>query len=182
MNAQQQSKLAQYCKSKVVSAFDPSFQVVLDDETSAFSMPHKGFYIGFSDSSGTEICRDGFLKDNLLSVFDSANTAIIALISSLKSKNVVLEKIHSGTFYYTLVTDCIYFPDPLGWDENADGVYFMWGQNYRGLYLPHQIKKMNISKIDIMDRLCAFESHMASSLWRLPEGMVWALKCMSFSG
>lgn len=176
------SRLAAYCKSRLVSTYDSATFVPIDDNLIAdLTSPHKGFYIGVSDSAGQEVAREGFLKEGLGSVFETANIVGNNLSATLKSKNVTLDKIQTGTLYFTIVLDCVFIADPLAWDENSDGVYFMWGQNHRGLYLPYQIKKMNIPKIEIMDRLCSHEVGVVSSLWKLSESLVWVIKGQSFS-
>ncbi len=76
----------------------------------------------------------------------------------MKNASVPVTKVNTGTFYYTIITDVTYLPNPMQWNENTDGIYFMWGQDYRALYLPYQITKMNLSKIEVMDRLCSWNA------------------------
>jgi hypothetical protein len=179
LNAKQWDGLANHARTKLVSLLDPAARFVPKGELHAsLNVAHKGFYIGIVDAEGEEVARVGFLKD-AQNVCDSADMVVTDLCSDLKAKSVPPSKIHTSSVYFTLITDVRYLPDPLAWDEENDGVYFMWGQDYRGLYLPYQIKRMGIPKIRVLDRLCSWEAGVASNLWRLPEGLVWRLACQT---
>lgn len=172
--------VATYVRNSVVAQFDPAF-VNADpklDALTTLKQPHQGFYIGLDTASGEKISRDGFLKEGQTSIYDSINMVIPSVVNSIKSKHLGLSDVQTGIFHFTLVINHHYLKDPLGWDENSDGVYFMWGQDYRGLFLPYEIKKMKVSKVEILDRLCA-SVNLISNLWQLPEGMIWKLVCSS---
>lgn len=179
LNDKQWGKVANYVRSSVVSQFDPGSMFTQDVDVSALSHPHQGFYISVESSSGEHLAREGFLKENLKSIKESLDIVSRNVYSALSAKGVGLSDVQTSTFYFTLVLNHYYISDPLSWDENADGVYFMWGQDYRALYLPYQIKKMNVSKVEILDRLCCHEAGVVSNLWRLPEGLVWRLVCQT---
>lgn len=175
------NKLASYARTKIISLLDASTPAVSDSSIRAeLNAAHKGFYIGVVDAEGEEIVRSGFLKGSQ-NVFDSVDMASQQAADSLRTAGVTISKVHTSTFFFTLVNDVTYMQDPMSWQEDSDGVYFMWGQSYRGLYLPYQIKQMSVSKVEVLDRLCAWEVGVASNLWRLPEGLVWRLSCQSFS-
>jgi hypothetical protein len=144
----------------------------------SLNIAHKGFYVGMVDAEGEEACRTGFLKESQ-NICDSADIVVTNLHNDLKTQGISPSKIHTSSFHFTLVTDVRYISDPLSWDEEKDGVYFMWGQDYRGLYLPYQIKRMGIPKVKVLDRLCTWEAGVASNLWRLPCGLIWKIACQS---
>ncbi len=181
----QWGKMGIWAKDKMASYFDPTAIVKEDASLNEIKSDHKGFYIGLVDSSGTDIAREGFLKETtdgaLTDILDSAKNVLHSLFDSLKNKNIVKEKVFTSTFHLIEVQDCVYLPGKTTWDENKDGIFFMWGQDHRGLYLPYQIQTMNMGKTQILDRVCAWEAGVASSLWRNPEGLVWKLVCNSHS-
>jgi len=172
--------LLNHARSRVESALDPSIMFVENKELKTLLVPHKGFYIGIEDSSGEEILREGFLKEDLRSILESAEITIENTVRKLKHNSVALTKIQTSTFYLTIVYDLSYIQNPLHWDENKDGIYLQWGQDYKALYLPYQVKKMSIPKIEIMDRLCCWEAGLAASLWRKPEGLCFRIICQTF--
>jgi hypothetical protein len=177
LSENQWNKISSYCRSKVVSLFDPAIIAVPDSKLRVeTNMPHKGFYIGVVDPEGKELSRSGFLKESQ-NIFDSADIAVQQTFNDLKLTGITISNVQTSTFFFTLVTDVIYMPDPMQWQEDSDGVYFMWGQDYRGLYLPYQIKRLGVSKVEVMDRLCTWEAGVCSNLWRLPCGLVWRLPC-----
>jgi len=176
----QLSKLSTHVRSKIIALYDPASLFAPEEGLKQdLQMKHKGFYIGVVSSDGKQLFHDGFLKEDLNYVIDSADIVSKNVYSELKSLNIDADQIKKSTFYFELVMDCIYMPDPLSWDENRDGVYFMWGQKYRGMYLPYQIRRMNVPKVEILDRLCSWVCGVPSSLWRLPEGLVFKLICQS---
>lgn len=179
----QSVQLITVVKELLASLYDSASPVAENPSLrSQLEMPHKGFFVGLVSGSGQDLGKSGFMKDDLSNIRNSADNATRSLFNELKSKNVTLEQIKSATFHICIVQDCVYLPDPLNWNESTDGIYFMWGQKYRGMYLPYEIRRMGMSKIDILDRLCSHECSVASSLWRLPEGLVFRLACFSHSG
>jgi len=177
------NKLLTYARNKIISLYDPSD--LLSEQTDLFdlwTMPHCGFYVGIIDNRDNHLVREGFMKENLSNVKDSVDVIIPNIFSTLKNSDVTQSALKTYTFYLCVITDCVYVSDPLNWDENNDGIYFMWGQDYRALYLPYQIKTMNVPKVEIMDKLCCWGAGVPSSLWRYPEGMCFAIKCLSYSG
>lgn len=173
-------KLSSYFRTKLISLYDPAVVFSQPDITDEMTDNHCGFYVGVVLADGKET-RAGFLKENLINVKESADITVQNLFAELRSKSVTIEQVKSATFYFSIVQRCIYISDPLAWNEKEDGVYFMWGDRYRGMYLPYQIKLMNRSKIEILDRLCTWECQLPSSCWRLPEGMVWRMFCQNYT-
>lgn len=181
LNETQTRDLGSHCRTKVVSLLDPSVVTALDNSLRAsLNMTHKGFYVGVVDAEGKELARAGFLRASP-NIADSVDIVAAQMAEQLRAAGVSLSKVQTSTFFLTLVTDVTYIQDPTHWQEESDGIYFMWGQSYRGLYLPYQIKRMGASKVEVLDRLCTWEAGVASNLWRLPEGLVWRLTCQSFS-
>lgn len=171
-----------YSKSKLVSLFDPaSLFVEKKGLRTNLTMPYKGLYISISDSGGETLGMNGFMQDKASNVLDGIDTIVQNLYTALSEKGVIASKVQTGTFNFTLVSAINYLQDPLQWDENKDGIFFQWGQNYQGIYLPHQIKKMGLTKVATLDRLCSWEVGVPSSLWRYPCGLIWKLSCHCFS-
>jgi len=170
-------RIASYFKSKLDTLFDPA-AVLVDDPL--VDHDHKGFYVGVVDSLGKGILREGFMQEGLTNLRTSVDTVANALFSQAKDKNVSRDKLQSSTLYFYCVQNCTYIADPLAWDENVDGIYFMWGQKYRGLYLPYEIKQFGLTKTETLDRLCSQEVHVPSTLWRLPEGLCWKISCIEY--
>lgn len=181
LNDTQWNKLSNYCRSKLASLFDPATPFASEKGLrTELNSPHKGFYIGIVDASGEELVRSGFLRGSQ-NIHDSADIATQNAHEDLKSAGVSASKIQSGSFFFTLVTDVSYMQDPMRWSDEIDGVYFMWGQKYRSLYLPYQIKRMGVPKTEVLDRLCSLEAGVASNLWRLPEGLCFKIACQSYT-
>lgn len=166
-------KLHAYCKGRLSQKFDPSLPIAM--ECPKITEPHKGFYLGLSSSSNKDLAQSGFLKENLNDVNKSVENVIESFFAELRGKDINYNQIETGNLFLYLVKDVIYIPRPMDWDENKDGLYFMWGQKFRGLYLPYQIKLLSCSKVEVLDRLCGL-SGIINSAWRLPEGLVWAIK------
>ncbi len=176
------TKLANHVRSKITAAYDPATMFSEDrDLREQLKTPHKGLYVGVVSSTNESLVREGFLKEEQKNVLDSAEMVISSLQSALNKNNVTIDKIKTATFHFSVVSDCVYMPDPTVWDENKDGIYFMWGQKYRGLYLPYQIKSMNLPKSEIMDRLCSWECGVVSNLWKFSEGLCWRIITQSHS-
>ena len=181
MSTEYHANITAYVRGKLAQSLDPTYMFVppegLDD-----NIAHKGLYIGLINSSDKEICRSGFLKDKQTSVLNSLEIAIAEAVGLLKSKNITKPIVETSIIHISIIKDCIYITHPLEWDESSDGIGFQWGQKYKSVYMPYQIKNMSESKINIMDRLCSIEAGVPSNLWKLPEGLVYRLVCESFSG
>lgn len=183
LTSDQWANLLNHLRSKLDYYYDPaSIFVENKDLRPNLELKHKGFYIGFEDSSGKTILREGFMRDGLQNILQSAEQVIDNVYTNLKKETIPVSKVHTGTFHLTIITDVTYIPNPTSWNEDKDGVYFMWGQDYRALYLPYEINRINLSKIEVLDRLCSWSCGVPSNLWRLPEGLVYKLICHSYSG
>jgi len=168
--------VANHIRSKLDNYYDPALGFVEDKELrQQLSLKHKGAYIGFEYED--VIVREGFLKEDLTNILESFDRIVDQVYGIFKKSSVPATKLHVGTFHYVIITEVTYLPNPDQWNENRDGIYFMWGQDYRGLYLPYEIQKMNMNKIDVMDRLCSHQIGVPANLWRLPEGLVHLLTC-----
>lgn len=174
-------KLSRYAKHYILAKYDPATLVpTMDTEAVEWQLEHKGLYIGIKDSSETHILRTGFLEEDKSNVLESLNRVLEAVYSELSTKGISAKVIQTSTFYLTLVTDVIFIVNPLSWNENEDGVYFSWGDKYKGLYLPYEIKELAVKKTEIMNRLCSWVAKVPSNLWRLPEGMCSRIVADSF--
>ncbi len=172
-----------YTRQQFLAKYDPT-AIVADggNLSSKLDIPHKGFYLTVDNSSNEEIVQIGFLQEDLTNVFDSLNKTIEAVYTELKSKSIAINAIQTGTIHLTTVLDVQFIENGLDWDVNENGIYFNWGDRYKGLYLPCQIKKMAVRKHEIMNRLCSYQCSIASNLWRLPEGVCHRLICDNSSG
>lgn len=175
-------KLSQYAKHYILAKYDPSTLIpTVDTESVEWKLDHKGLYVGIEDSSGNRIVRTGFLEEGCENVLSSLSRVLEAVYAELSTKGVSVKSVQTSTFYLTLVTDVIFISNPLGWNENEDGIYFSWGDKYKGLYLPYEIKHLSVKKTEIMNRLCSWIASVPGNLWRLPEGMCSRLVCSSYS-
>jgi len=172
-------QISEYTKNQILSHYGSS--APQPDIKEQLNIPHVGLYIGMENSSGDEIALRGILHESLRNVIDSVDTIVKSLYEDCQKKNIDQSEIQTSILNFSFITHCTYIKNPLSWDENKDGVYFQWGQQYRGMYLPHQIKKMNSTKLEVLDKLCSWEAGVASSLWRFPEGLVWKLSCEVFT-
>jgi hypothetical protein len=175
-------QLAQLLKKRLLSQFDPSTMVPADSELrTKVNLPHKGFYLGVLDSSQKEVARVGFLKEDCTNILESAYSVIEAFATEMKAQAINHQVLPAASFHFTAIWDVVFIPKGLEWNENADGVYFAWGDRYKGLYLPYQIQRMTVTKTEIMNRLCSWEAKVPSNLWRLPEGLISRLICDSYT-
>lgn len=181
MKTEHHANIISYVRGKIIQSIDPTYMFVPPDGIDDDSF-HKGLYIGLVNSKDKEICRAGFMKDGLKNIINSIEIAVAEAAGLLKSNNILRPEIETSTIFITIIKDCTYISHPLEWDDSTDGVCFQWGQKYKGVYVPYQIKKISESKINIMERLCSMEAGVPSNLWKLPEGLVYRLVCESFSG
>ena len=173
--------LSSYIKSKIDHCYDQSLPIVEDKELqSLLNVPHKGFYVDIIDAKDENVVKRGTLSEGLTNIVASVDNAIQMIYDFLKMHNIPRSKVQTSTFYITVILDVQYISNPMEWDETKDGVYFMWGQDFRALYLPHEIQRMNLSKIEILDRLCSLEAKVPSSLWKSPCGLIFRMSCFSF--
>ncbi len=174
-------KIENHVRSYLFSKYDPARRFEKDAALVDFTVDHKGFYIGSVDSSGEDLGCSGFMVSESKDLIHSSETATSELFAQYQRKHISLEKLKTSTFHFSMILDCVYMPDPMSWDENKDGIYFQWGQDYRALYLPYQIARKNVSKAEIMNQLCSWEAGLASNLWRTPEGLCYKIVCESHS-
>ena len=168
------TRIGEYLRRRLTALLDNKpFDLQL-----SISQPHVGVYLSIYSAKNEQIFRQGFMGEKSETLIKSVDT----VIQSHKSKLQKMAETATSVCYLTIITDCVYLKEKLNWNENQDGVYMQWGQRYRGIFLPHEVKSLGLPKITIMDRLCAFqmsrwEDGMAislpSSLWRLPEGLVY---------
>jgi len=86
MNDKIWDKLSTYVRSKVSSLYDPSFLMGEDSNLEKdCEILHAGFYIGMVSSRGEELVREGFMKEGLLNIKDSADTVIHNLFNETKT-------------------------------------------------------------------------------------------------
>ena len=174
-------KLGQYAKHRILAKYDPSVLVPpIDPDLPDLRTNHKGFYVGINDSSNAKVVRVGFLEEDNLNVLNSLDRVLEAVYAELSAKGVSSKVIQTSAFYLTLVLDVIFTNNGLGWDENEDGIYLSWGDRYKGLYLPYEVKQMSVKKTEIMNRLCSWETKIMSNAWRYPECMCSRLVADSF--
>jgi len=176
------NSFATLLKSQLLAKFNPAALVPSDSVlASKLQLPHKGFYGTVLDSANEEIATAGFLEDGQNDLIGSSHKVIEALYIELQTKGISEQRVLTGSFNFTVVWDALFINNGIDWNENEDGVTFEWGNKYKGMYLPWEIKKMTISKVEIMNRICSYRSGVPSNLWRLPEGIVHRLLCDSFT-
>jgi len=181
LSAENWHGLATLLKSQLLSKFDPATLVPpSSDLREKLNVSHKGFYVIVFDSSKSQLVRVGFLEDGQANLADSAAKVVEALYTELQAKGIPYRSLLSGSFNLVAVWDVVFINNGLAWSENEDGIYFAWGDRYKGMYLPVEIEQMSVTKHEIMNRLCSYEAGVPSNLWRLPEGMVHRLLCDSY--
>lgn len=165
MNNSQWSRMQSAIWSSILEGRE--FPILADiDETA------KGVFLSFVSPKGDIVEQKGDTGPALPLV-----ETIGRLTSQLRSHS----KLQGTHLHLTVVKDAVYLEKPLEWDATKDGVFFMWGDKYRGMLLPFEIARIKADKVRILDRLCSYKAGVPSSLWRLPEGTVWALKCDSYN-
>ena len=175
-------RLAPFLKEQLLSKFDPTMIVPsTGDLNDKLQIDHKGFYLGLLDSSGNKLIRSGFLQEGSISIIDSSLKVVGAAFDDLKAKGISHKAVQTSSFHFTVVWDVVFNNNGLAWNENEDGVYFSWGNRYQGLLLPYEIQRMNVTKVEIMNRLCNLQACVPANLWRLPEGLVSRLVCDSYA-
>lgn len=173
-------QLLSYVRSKIEHMYDPSFIFgEPKDLRSSFEIPHKGFYIGVIDAQGNEILREGFLESQAKNILYSADNVVAVAFPQLQIKSLNISHFKTSLVHICVIHEVTYIPNPMNWDENEDGLFFQWGQKYKGFYLPYQIKRLNTHKIGVLDRLCGWECRLSSNLWRSESGLCWKLICQS---
>ena len=176
------TRLAPLLKARLLAKYDPG---ILTPDASGLSsklaIRHQGCYISVHDSQKNKLARVGFLRQNCQDVLESATQVLEALHTELEAKGIPHKKLPSSSYNFAVVWDLVFIENPLAWDANTDGIYLNWGDKYKGLYLPYEIKQMSTTKVEVLNRLCSWELGIPSNLWRLPEGMTYKILCDSYS-
>lgn len=176
------ARLASLLKNRLLAKYDPGILPPdVSEISSKLSVRHQGCYISVYDSQNSKIVRAGFLKEGGQNILESATQVLEALHIELEAKGVSHKKLPSSSYNFVVVWDLVFIENPLAWDMNTDGIYLNWGDRYKGLYLPYEIKQMPITKAEVLNRLCSFQLGIPSNLWRLPEGMTYKILCDSYS-
>lgn len=168
--------LALFIKNQLLLSFNSNNENLLFPTNAVNDYSCKGLFFSVINTDETESAREGELFEKA-DLKNSVQSIVSKLSAKLKLIDYSYNKLQISNFRLTYVYDVIYLKNPLEWDENKDGVYFQWGQKYRGLFLPNQIKKIQGSKIDVLDRLLCHEIGLISNLWRMPEGLVFKIDC-----
>lgn len=174
--------LSTLLKTKLLAKYNPG-TLTPDggDINSKLKIRHCGFYISLYDSGKDKIARVGFLQKNCTDVLESAFQTLDGLFGELEAKGFPHKKLPTCSYNFVAVWDVVFMENALAWDADVDGVYFNWGDRYKGLYLPYEIKRMSTTKVETLNRLCSWEIGLPSNLWRLPEGMTYKILCDSYS-
>lgn len=174
--------LATLLKSKLLAKYDPG--VLTPDPGkmgSKLEIQHRGFYITIYDSKNNKIACTGFLREGCTNVLDSAMQALEGIYSELQATGISHKKLPTSSYNFVAVWDMVFLENSLAWDANTDGIYLNWGERYKGMYLPSEIKQMSITKAEVLNRLCSWKLGIPSNLWRLPEGMTYKILCDSYN-
>jgi len=176
------NRLASILKARLLAKYDPGVLAPdASDLSSKLAIEHQGFYVSVYDSEGNKISRVGFLRSNCKNVLDSANQALDALYTELEAKGISHKKLPSSSYNFAVVWDLVFIENSLAWDANTDGVYLTWGDKYKGMYLPYEIKQMSTTKVEVLNRLCSFTMGLPSNLWKLPEMITYRILSDSYT-
>lgn len=171
----------QYMRESVLSLFGPHIVPAKIEANEAFKVSHHGIYLGVVNRSGNPVARLGFMDNVYDDILPNLTKLRDELIDFVKTNNWTAHDFVTSSLHYCIVMSVVFMENPLTWNEQADGIYFQWGESYRGFYLPYEIQRMSITKTEIMNHLCSLEAHVPSNLWRLPEGLCFKLICDSYS-
>lgn len=130
--------------------------------------PHKGVFIVWLNGRDV-VCEDGELQSESKNLTQT-------VINICKNKKSTVDV--NNTLLLYIVKDVILLKNKLDWELNKDGIYFQWGDRFKGMFLPHEMAKYPGDKIRMLDRLCSHKLEIPSSLWRYPEGIVFSLKLL----
>ena len=176
------TRLASLLKARLLAKYDPG---ILSPDASGLEskleIQHQGCYISVYDSKNDKMARACFLTQGCQNILESTMQVLNALHTELEAKGVSHKKLSSSSYNFAVVWDLFFIENSLAWDANTDGIYLNWGDKYKGLYLPYEIRKMSVTKAEVLNRLCSWELGIPSNLWRLPEGMTYKISCDSYS-
>ena len=127
---------------------------------------HKGAFLALFDDNGNIVQESSFLKDGLKNLHET----IVELCEKIN------KDIEFSSVQLCIVREVSYLKNPLDWDIDHDGVCFQWGNKFKAFYMPYEIAKINGDKVTVLDKLCSHKCECPSSLWKMPEGLVWGLK------
>lgn len=176
------TRLAHLLKARLLAEYDPGI-LIPDalDLPSKLAIQHQGCYISVYGSQKDKIARVGFLRQGCQNVLESAMQVLEALHTELEAKGIPHKKLPSSSYNFVVVWDLVFIENSLAWDANTDGIYLNWGDKYKGMYLPYEIKPMSVTKAEVLNRLCSFKLGLPSNLWRLPEMLSYRLLVDSYS-
>lgn len=176
------SHLATLLKTRLLAKYNPG-TLTPDDSgiVSKLEIPHHGFYLSVYDSGKGKIARVGFLRAGCKNILESATQALEGLHTELEAKGISHKKLLTSSYNFVVVWDLIFIENSLAWDANVDGIYFSWGDRYKGMYLPYEIKQMSTTKVETLNRLCSWEMGIPSNLWRLSEMLSYRMLVDSYS-
>lgn len=176
------TRLSSLLKSRLLAKYDPGIlSPDASDLESKLAIQHQGCYISVYDSKNDKVARAGFLKQDCQNVLESTMQVLNALYTELEAKGISHKKLPSSSFNFVVIWDLVFIENSLAWDANMDGVYLNWGDKYKGLYLPYEIKQMSVTKVEVLNRLCSWELGIPSNLWRLPEMLSFRILADSYS-
>lgn len=176
------TQLANLLKARLLAKYEPETLVPeAGDISSVLDIPHRGFYISVYGSGNDKLARVGFLQKGCSNVLDSAMKALQGMHTELEAKGISNKKLLTSSYNFAAIWDLVFIENALTWDANVDGIYFSWGDRYKGMYLPYEIGQMATTKPEILNRVCSWEAGVPSNLWRLPEGMVFKILADSYS-
>lgn len=168
-------------RQSVLSLFDENIVPENIKEHDSYSVRHHGIYIGVVNVHGDSVCRLGSMDGDHNNLIESVKNIRKLLLDFVKEHKWTANMFLTSSLHYCVVLSSSFIDNPLNWNEQEDGIYFQWGDKYRGFYLPYEVQRMNVSKIEVLNRLCTWEAKVPANLWRLPEGLCFKLVCDSYS-
>lgn len=173
-------KLIVYTRDFVQAKLNQIPIPLLNFEKGDYIVNHCGFFIGIENYDNKNVGCVGFLKSNQNCLIETVEVIANNLFDFCLNKDISIQGFNTSALYFYIIKNCMIIKNPMDWDINKDGIGFQWGKDYKGFYLPYQIKGM--TKKEALDRLCSFECKVPSSLWRLPEGLVTKIDCDEYRG
>ena len=127
---------------------------------------HKGAFLALFDKNGNLVQESKVLKDGLKNLHETINE----LCESINK-----EELNFSSVQLCIIREVSYIKNPLDWEIEHDGVCFQWGNKFKAFYMPYEIVKINGDKVTVLDKLCCHKCNCPSSLWKMPEGLVFKI-------
>jgi hypothetical protein len=168
-------KVLRHVRQMLWSVYHAESLPISEEVSSLLNVRHCGIFLNVENPEAYKSDRAGMLYADRTDGMASLLLIAKELHGALVKKGTTFEKLQTLKMWLTIVYGITPLRNAMEWDINRDGIYFQWGDKYRAFYLPHEMQ--GLRQQDALDRLCAWEAGVPSSLWQLPEGLVLKMTC-----